>query len=62
MVTDHPTAATDWRVGRAVAVMEAAGTDLLPVIGADGSYIGVVTAGDILDLDERLGPDGKAPA
>jgi CIC family chloride channel protein len=58
MVTDHPTAARDWTIGRAVALMEAAGIDLLPVTAADGSFIGVVTTGDILNLDEVLGADG----
>jgi hypothetical protein len=34
--------------------MEAADTDVLPVVGPDGGFIGVTTTADIFKLDEIL--------
>jgi CBS domain-containing protein len=58
MRADFPTGATTWLLRDALAAMEVADVDLLPVLDA-GSFVGVVTVDDVLKLDEILGgPEG----
>jgi CBS domain-containing protein len=38
----------------AVQVMQAEGTDMLPIVDGDDRFVGIVTTGDILRLDEIL--------
>jgi CBS domain-containing protein len=60
--TDWPTAAPDWLLEQAVRTMEVEGVDTLPVLDADGSFIGTVTSADIVRLDQILsrGDEGGA--
>jgi CBS domain-containing protein len=56
MRTDWPTGAPEWTLGAAIAAMEAADTDRLPVL--DGTaFVGMVTTGAILKLDAILDTD-----
>jgi chloride channel protein, CIC family len=54
MVTDVPTGSAGWTIREALVAMEAADTDILPVIDPEGLFIGVATTGGILKLDEIL--------
>ncbi len=55
---DLPTAPPDGTVGTAVAAMEAADVDVLPIVDGSGGFVGVVTSAELLRLDEILGePD-----
>jgi len=58
MATDLPTGRASWTFRDAVAAMDAADTDVLPVTDKDGTFIGVVHADDILKLDEILDATG----
>jgi len=49
-----PRGLTTWLVRDAVQVMQAEGTDLLPIVDGDDRFVGIVTTGDILRLDEIL--------
>ena len=51
---DAPRARPEWQIGRAVRTMDAEGLDLLPVVGPDDAFIGIVTTGDLVRLDEIL--------
>lgn len=53
MLTDVPVAAPDWTLGDAILAMERAGVDRLPVC-RDGRFVGVVTATDLVQLDEIM--------
>ena len=52
--TDAPHGMTTWLIRDAVQTMQAEGTDLLPIVDGEGRFVGVVTTGDILRLDEIL--------
>ena len=58
MATDLPVALPSWTLRDAVAAMESADIDVLAVTDAEGTFIGVVTADDILKLDEILDQTG----
>ncbi len=51
--TDGPTGDVSWTLGEALRALEAADTDRLAVLDG-GAYLGVVTTGEILKLDEIL--------
>jgi CIC family chloride channel protein len=51
---DGPRGVTTWLVRDAVQAMQAQGTDLLPIVDAEDRFVGLVTTGDILRLDEIL--------
>ncbi len=51
---DAPHARPEWTIAQAVRSMDAGGFDLLPVIGPDGAFVGIVTTSDLLRLDEIL--------
>ncbi len=53
MRTDVPVATHDWILRDAVVAMEEAGTDRIAVCN-DGRYVGVITAGDLVRLDDIL--------
>ena len=53
MRTDIPVASPDWSVRDAIRAMESAGVDRLPVVHED-RFVGVITATDIVRLDEIL--------
>jgi len=55
MRTDLPTGAPGWNLGQALTAMEQADIDRMPVVGGDGMFVGVVSTGQILKLDEILG-------
>jgi predicted transcriptional regulator len=55
MQTDVPVAGLSWRVREAVVAMEAADVDRLAVVDATGSFVGMVSTGQLLKLDEILG-------
>jgi CIC family chloride channel protein len=60
---DAPRADPAWTVEQAVRVMASSGRDLLPVVDADGTFVGIVTTTDLVRLDEILGAtDPGAPA
>jgi CIC family chloride channel protein len=54
MRTDVPTARPDWMLRQALSAMEAADIDRLPVVDADGTFVGIVSTGQILKLDDIL--------
>jgi CBS domain-containing protein len=54
MRSDAPVGRPTWTVRQAVAAMEAADTDTLPVVGDDGRFLGVTTSGGLFKLDEIL--------
>ena len=54
MVTGLPTAAPDWNLGQALRAMEDADVDRLPVVDANGCFVGIVSTGQILRLNEIL--------
>lgn len=58
MLGDVPVAAVSWRVRDAVAAMEAADVDRLAVVDAAGCFVGMVSTGQLLKLDEILGQAG----
>ncbi len=58
MACDLPVALPSWTLRDAVVAMESADISVLAVTDPDGSFIGVVTADDILKLDEILDQTG----
>ena len=48
-----PAAATTWLLRDAIRVMEQAGTDRLAVCD-DGRFVGVITAADLVQLNEVI--------
>ena len=56
MRTDIPTATPAWPLRQAIETMEAAATDRLAVCD-DGRFVGVITAADLVELDEILRTD-----
>jgi CBS domain-containing protein len=54
MRADLPTAKPAWTLREAVAAMQEADVDRLPVVDGGGRFIGVVSTSDILKLDEIL--------
>jgi CIC family chloride channel protein len=58
MVSDAPAASPSWTLRDAVAAMEEADVELLPVVDDSQTFIGVVVADDILKLDEILDETG----
>ncbi|HMG42983.1 MAG TPA: chloride channel protein [Acidimicrobiales bacterium] len=57
---DAPRGMTTWLIRDAVQTMQAEGTDLLPIVDGEDRFVGVVTTGDILRLDEILEKTTKA--
>ena len=53
MRTDVPVAESEWTLRRALAEMQAARSDLLPV-SEHGRFVGVVTRREIIRIDEIL--------
>jgi CBS domain-containing protein len=51
---DAPTVVADCRLEDAVDLMQNAGVDTLPVLTADGAFLGIVTLSDVVRLDEIL--------
>src|SRR4051812_12430812 len=51
---DLPTGRPGWTLGQAMRTMEAADIDRLPVVDDDSSFVGVVSTGQILKLDDIL--------
>ncbi len=58
MATDLPTGRASWTFRDAIAAMDAADIDLLPITERDGTFIGVVRTEDILKLGEILDETG----
>ncbi len=58
MATELPTGRASWTLRDAIAAMEAADIDLLPITERDGTFIGVVRTDDILRLGEILDETG----
>jgi chloride channel protein, CIC family len=58
MATDLPVGRPSWTVRDAVAAMDRADVDVVPVTDRDGMFIGVVRADDIVKLDEILEETG----
>lgn len=56
MRIDIPTASPSWQLRDAIEAMDAAATDRLAVC-ADGRFVGVITATDLVQLDEILRTD-----
>lgn len=52
--SDLPTGGPTWTLRDAIAAMEEADVDRLPVLDADGNFIGLVLLHEILKLDEIL--------
>lgn len=59
MTTGGPVGRASWTFRDAVSAMEQADIDLLPVVDRDGSFVGIVTADDIVKLDEILDETGN---
>jgi CIC family chloride channel protein len=55
---DVPVAKPSWTLRAATAAMEASGVDLLAVVDADDRFVGVVSASEIVKLDEILDETG----
>ena len=51
---DAPKGVTTWLVRDAVQTMQAEGIDMLPIVDNEERFVGIVTTGDILRLDEIL--------
>ncbi|MFL6203778.1 MAG: chloride channel protein [Acidimicrobiales bacterium] len=60
MRTDLPVASPDWLLRDAVAAMEQHDTDRLAVCDG-GGYVGVITANDLVELDEVIGITSPEP-
>jgi len=56
--TDLPVANPSWTLRDAVAAMDKADVEMLAVVTADGSFVGLVLEDDILKLDEILEETG----
>jgi len=56
--TDLPTARPSWSLRDATVAMEQADVDVLAVTDAEGAFIGMLSADDILKLDEILDETG----
>jgi predicted transcriptional regulator len=54
VATDPSRAAPGWQVSQAVRAMERHDLDVLPVVDRAGRFVGVVTTGEILRLDDIL--------
>jgi CBS domain-containing protein len=54
MRRDVAAASPRWTLRQALAAMEGADVDELPVVGDDGQLIGIVSSSDILRLDDLL--------
>ncbi|MGI9621508.1 MAG: chloride channel protein [Acidimicrobiales bacterium] len=59
MATDLPTGRASWTFRDAVAAMDSADIEILPVTDSDGTFVGVVRAEDILKLGEILDETGS---
>jgi CBS domain-containing protein len=58
--SDAPRGRTTWLVRDALAAMERASADMLPVVDGQNRFVGLVTTEDILNLDEILDRTSKA--
>ena len=58
VATDLPAAQPSWTLRDAVAAMDKADVEMLAVVTADGSFVGLVLEDDILKLDEILDETG----
>ncbi|MEZ5343251.1 MAG: chloride channel protein [Acidimicrobiales bacterium] len=59
---DTPVAQPSWTIRGAVAAMDQSGWELLPVIDANGGFIGLVQASEIVKLEQILDDTGGAPS
>jgi len=55
---DLPAARPNWSLRDAIVAMEQADVDILAVTDIDGAFIGMLSADDILKLDEILDETG----
>jgi len=55
---EQPSARPGWSLRDAVVAMEKADVDVLAVTDAEGAFIGMISADDILKLDEILDETG----
>jgi CBS domain-containing protein len=60
MRTDVPVADLAWTLGQAMHAMEDSATDRIAV-GDHGAFVGVITAADLVELDEVLDRAGRPP-
>ena len=60
MRTDLPVAHLDWLLADAIRAIEEADTDRIAVCD-QGAFIGVITAADLIELDEVLDRTGRPP-
>jgi CBS domain-containing protein len=58
LAPEHPVGRPSWTLRDAVAAMERAGVDVLPVTDSEGTFIGVVQSSEIVKLDEILDETG----
>ena len=58
VATDLPAAQPSWTLRDAVAAMDQADVEMLAVVTADGTFVGLVLEDDILKLDEILEETG----
>lgn len=58
MRTDIPVARLTWTLRQALAAMETADVDQLPVVQDNGGFVGIVSTADLLKLDEILEQTG----
>lgn len=61
MRTDYPVADLTWTLGQALLAMDRAGVDRIAVLDGN-AYVGIVTLGEILKLDEILEATGQDDA
>jgi CBS domain-containing protein len=57
-LTDFPVAAPDWTIRDALATMENADIDLLPVVD-ETTFVGWVIVAEVLELDDLLDLTGE---
>lgn len=58
MSTEMPPGRPSWTLRDAMAAMDEADADVLPICDADGTFVGVVQSADIVKLDEILDETG----
>jgi CBS domain-containing protein len=68
MRADHPVGHDHWTLKEAVTAMEAGDVDVLPIVDAEGRYVGLLSTGailalsDLLDESDDYGPRPEPPA
>jgi len=61
MRDDHQTGRLTWSLGDAISAMEDADVDRLAILDDGGAFVGTVSTGEIIKLDEILGHDREEP-